>query len=124
MKDNNLLKFQRNKGKSRNRNWMKELVPNVEKPFQFFEFNIKFVYVQGNRTNAMILTVLDVYSRWNMGQYIAYNIGKEDVIQLFEQIISRYKLPANFIVRSEEHTSELQSRPHLVCRLLLEKKKK
>src|SRR5215813_15134525 len=27
------------------------------------------------------------------------------------------------IVRSEEHTSELQSRPHLVCRLLLEKKK-
>src|SRR5436305_9253727 len=28
------------------------------------------------------------------------------------------------ISRSEEHTSELQSRPHLVCRLLLEKKKK
>src|SRR3989442_5396783 len=31
------------------------------------------------------------------------------------------KLASN---RSEEHTSELQSRPHLVCRLLLEKKKK
>src|SRR5436305_12032039 len=28
------------------------------------------------------------------------------------------------LARSEEHTSELQSRPHLVCRLLLEKKKK
>src|SRR5690554_7377378 len=28
------------------------------------------------------------------------------------------------VIRSEEHTSELQSRPHLVCRLLLEKKKK
>src|SRR3989442_8787081 len=28
------------------------------------------------------------------------------------------------VARSEEHTSELQSRPHLVCRLLLEKKKK
>src|SRR5690554_6999401 len=27
-------------------------------------------------------------------------------------------------LRSEEHTSELQSRPHLVCRLLLEKKNK
>src|SRR5690554_7295985 len=33
-----------------------------------------------------------------------------------EQVINK--------VRSEEHTSELQSRPHLVCRLLLEKKKK
>src|SRR2546422_4946105 len=29
-----------------------------------------------------------------------------------------------FAARSEEHTSELQSRLHLVCRLLLEKKKK
>src|SRR2546429_6046725 len=28
------------------------------------------------------------------------------------------------VARSEEHTSELQSRLHLVCRLLLEKKKK
>src|SRR3989442_4117389 len=28
------------------------------------------------------------------------------------------------VLRSEEHTSELQSRPHLVCRLLLENKKK
>src|SRR5439155_19280787 len=31
---------------------------------------------------------------------------------------------ATEISRSEEHTSELQSRGHLVCRLLLEKKKK
>src|SRR5690554_7585850 len=30
----------------------------------------------------------------------------------------------NLHKRSEEHTSELQSRPHLVCRLLLEKKNK
>src|SRR3989442_8758762 len=30
----------------------------------------------------------------------------------------------SLVLRSEEHTSELQSRPHLVCRLLLEKKKK
>src|SRR5690554_7041842 len=35
--------------------------------------------------------------------------------------VDRYKRPAP-ISRSEEHTSELQSRPHLVCRLLLEKK--
>src|SRR3712207_8839301 len=31
--------------------------------------------------------------------------------------------PAGFSARSEEHTSELQSRQYLVCRLLLEKKK-
>src|SRR5690348_17987287 len=31
--------------------------------------------------------------------------------------------PRDLIIRSEEHTSELQSPVHLVCRLLLEKKK-
>src|SRR3989442_10587883 len=34
-----------------------------------------------------------------------------------------YAVVALWFGRSEEHTSELQSRPHLVCRLLLEKKK-
>src|SRR5438876_2056439 len=33
-------------------------------------------------------------------------------------------LTTGLVVRSEEHTSELQSPVHLVCRLLLEKKKK
>src|SRR3989442_6206175 len=33
------------------------------------------------------------------------------------------RLPYVDLERSEEHTSEFQSRPHLVCRLLLEKKK-
>src|SRR3712207_9155626 len=37
-------------------------------------------------------------------------------------IASQYHLP--ILLRSEEHTSELQSRQYLVCRLLLEKKKK
>src|SRR3712207_7799810 len=32
--------------------------------------------------------------------------------------------PGRALLRSEEHTSELQSRQYLVCRLLLEKKKK
>src|SRR5438309_7982035 len=35
----------------------------------------------------------------------------------------RVVAPGNRLFRSEEHTSELQSQFHLVCRLLLEKKK-
>src|SRR2546422_6705829 len=38
--------------------------------------------------------------------------------------LHRVKEVWSHIPRSEEHTSELQSRLHLVCRLLLEKKKK
>src|SRR5690606_40327500 len=37
--------------------------------------------------------------------------------------VRRRGLARNAVLRSEEHTSELQSRENLVCRLLLEKKK-
>src|SRR3989442_5956020 len=36
---------------------------------------------------------------------------------------ARFETLSSELDRSEEHTSELQSRPHLVCSLLLEKKK-
>src|SRR5439155_23328072 len=47
--------------------------------------------------------------------------GSVRVFRLFDQGRSCSKPPET--TRSEEHTSELQSRGHLVCRLLLEKKK-
>src|SRR5687768_18347110 len=44
----------------------------------------------------------------------------EPILLSFHQPLDDFNVP----LRSEEHTSELQSRLHLVCRLLLEKKKK
>src|SRR5690554_7702438 len=42
---------------------------------------------------------------------------------ILNPMLNADELLATLCDRSEEHTSELQSRPHLVCRLLLEKKK-
>src|SRR3712207_7158900 len=50
----------------------------------------------------------------------AIALGLADRFELIEDLYAA----ANRILRSEEHTSELQSRQYLVCRLLLEKKKK
>src|SRR5947207_5320514 len=52
-----------------------------------------------------------------MSRMTVVTVGSDDVI---EQITKQL----NKLVRSEEHTSELQSHSDLVCRLLLEKKKK
>src|SRR3989449_2368689 len=60
----------------------------------------------------------------------ARELGDEPLgIQLGEGLRDRRGAPGHSLevvwrIRSEEHTSELQSRLHLVCRLLLEKKKK
>src|SRR5690625_6150536 len=55
------------------------------------------------------------------GRLLAVGDAQDDTV------IGRHHLavqPVALLDRSEEHTSELQSRGHLVCRLLLEKKKK
>src|SRR3989442_4153466 len=63
---------------------------------------------------------------------MALTTGVDDLEQRCARVIvglTRDKTPVRASdlkaagARSEEHTSELQSRPHLVCRLLLEKKK-
>src|SRR5690554_7427835 len=55
------------------------------------------------------------------GGFIHYKLG--DILRETDYF-RQYTFNENGQLRSEEHTSELQSRPHLVCRLLLEKKNK
>src|SRR5258708_17401952 len=53
--------------------------------------------------------------------------GEVNALELMTQLVSEDMLSvsaSDIEARSEEHTSELQSPDHLVCRLLLEKKKK
>src|SRR2546429_1397018 len=57
------------------------------------------------------------------------DMGKGESFKYWQKIVKHlndtgfFKRPRRVSHRSEEHTSELQSRLHLVCRLLLEKKK-
>src|SRR3989449_7604050 len=53
---------------------------------------------------------------------IAHRLGERTGHDV-ERALERGVVRGHDVVRSEEHTSELQSRLHLVCRLLLEKKK-
>lgn len=62
---------------------------------------IKYVYIQGKRKNAQVLTVLDVFSRWNMGQTIKWQMDYKNVITLFDSIFSQFQLPKNFFVRND-----------------------
>src|SRR5690554_7185150 len=49
-------------------------------------------------------------------------ISIDQLKSFISKVAPRNKENKYYAQRSEEHTSELQSRPHLVCRLLLEKK--
>lgn len=94
-----LNKFKpRKKGK---RNWVKELLPPTEVPFDYLEFDIKYIYVAGLNRNALLLTVIDVKSRWTVGHYMSWKVGKKDVVKLFDQIFEAYPLPRHIHVRND-----------------------
>src|SRR5687768_12892313 len=56
-------------------------------------------------------------------EFVAEKILKQEILATAEANRGKFRSFLLTVLRSEEHTSELQSRLHLVCRLLLEKKK-
>src|SRR5690554_1799581 len=80
--------------------------------------------IEGVLRMAAIGAVLNPTRKAVLGQHDGQldNVRKMLVAMVDDVRVALLKL-AERTVRSEEHTSELQSRPHLVCRLLLEKKK-
>src|SRR5699024_11496733 len=69
---------------------------------------------------------VDVSAKWFFDRYSPITnikaVGHADVT--YGMAVNKENITRKEITRSEEHTSELQSRFDLVCRLLLEKKKK
>ena len=89
--------------------WLKELVPNPTQVMEYLEFDIKYVYVDAKRRNALVLTVIDVSSRWVLGHYIDWKINEYNVRELFEKIFSHYELPKNMFVRNDNATRLIES---------------
>src|SRR5438445_8105796 len=58
------------------------------------------------------------------GNKLGFVIFQKNSVEVMYQTYASVEKDAPPAMRSEEHTSELQSRQYLVCRLLLEKKKK
>jgi len=102
MKNNNILRQKGAQSSKRNKvNRVVDLIPNTKGPFSYFEIDIKFMYMYGQRRNAQMLTIIDIETRIVLGQYIDYQIGKRKVIDLFDKIFEKYDLPKNFILRSD-----------------------
>src|SRR3712207_7063917 len=71
------------------------------------------------RTREFIMKDSYTFDRDAEGLDRSYNLH----VEAYDRIFDRSGLEWYRVERSEEHTSELQSRQYLVCRLLLEKKK-
>src|SRR5262249_902127 len=100
----------------------KKLVPQL---VNFNEFDTLKPYT-GDNASAPFILVSAYSDTYNVATAYLYDLkSNEKVYEWIPPVDAINKLSSqNDYYRSEEHTSELQSLTNLVCRLLLEKKKK
>src|SRR3989449_4270781 len=110
----------------------KEMLPLVDKPM--IQYVVEEAVASG-LSEIIIVTgrgkraIEDHFDAAFELEYYLNDRGKVEELAQIKTIselasVSYVRQKEIVLIRSEEHTSELQSRLHLVCRLLLEKKKK
>src|SRR5690554_7787216 len=107
------------------KSWI-EVDANSDFPIQNLPFGIFKTKQGAARVGSRIGDkVIDLNVLYVLGYFKNLPFAQADFqTDALNPLMKKGKSATTELRRSEEHTSELQSRPHLVCRLLLEKKKK
>src|SRR5690625_5871563 len=95
------------------------------------KYRVKELLDKGKEDNLQEVCVQGWVRSFRSNRFIALNDGSSlnniqivvDFENFNQELLKKITTASAIKVRSEEHTSELQSRGHLVCRLLLEKTK-
>jgi putative transposase len=90
MKEHRLLCGTVIKSTGSKRRFIQWRVQQAIKPMEQLCMDIKYVHIHGQKRNALLLTVLDVYSRSIIGQVLWWRIRKENVIWLLHQILQHH----------------------------------
>src|SRR5690625_402459 len=108
---------------------LKHLQNQINQNFLFNTLNTisKMAYLEGAQSTQGLIVSVSTLLRHSLGELDKRVTLREEVSVVedyFRIQKTRFSERIKFVsqIRSEEHTSELQSRGHLVCRLLLEKK--
>lgn len=94
MKEHRLLCGAVIKAQSGKRQFVKWRVQQSSKPMEQLCMDIKYVHIHGQNRNALLLTVLDVYTRSIVGQVLWWQMRKEHVIWLLHRILAEHQVKA------------------------------
>lgn len=87
MKENRLLLPRKKKS---TREFVRFTQPLPFEPFEKMEMDIKFIYIRGERRNALLLTILDTFTRLALAWELQYSIRHTHVGRLFDQVIDQW----------------------------------
>ncbi len=81
------------------KNYVKYSQPYPSQPFEVFEIDIKYIYIRGDRRNAYLITIIDVFTRDALVWDLAFSMKGERVNNLINQLILLYLQPRDLIAK-------------------------
>jgi putative transposase len=90
MKEHHLLCGMVIRTSGEKRQFVRYRVQEPVRPMEQLCMDIKYVYIHGEKRNALLLTVLDVYSRSILSQVLWWRIRKEQVIWLLHLMLQQH----------------------------------
>jgi putative transposase len=92
MTESNLLCNSKIASRSHGRRYVQYYTQPQDAPLKQICMDIKYLYIHGAGRNALMLTVLDVGSRMNLGQLLSWNIRKHQVKWLLGKILEQHQV--------------------------------
>ncbi len=94
MKEHGLL-YAKRYSKARNKKYVSYSSPICSRPFELIEIDIKYIYIHGEKRNAYLITMLDVFSRKALVWTLNWNMKTQRVIELLDQLYTQWLIPLN-----------------------------
>jgi len=91
MKESRLLYSGRIRPVPFKRNFIRFRTPHACRPLQYLSMDIKYVYIHGTGRNALLLTVIDIYSRKVLIYMLKHSIKKGDVLLMLSLMLLEYQ---------------------------------
>ena len=100
------------------KNYAKYSQPYPSGPFEVLEIDIKYIYIRGDRKNAFLITILDVFNRKALVWDLAYSMKSKRVIELIDQLILQYLQPENLLNRGISVTIRSDNGSQFVAKIV------
>lgn len=100
MKEHHLLCNSRIRVHGLPRSFVRFRKVEASRPLEYLCMDIKYVYIQGEGRNALLLTILDIYSRRVLLHLLRYSIKQGDVLILLSLLLLEYQ-PQGMTLRND-----------------------
>lgn len=92
MKEQRLL-FPKRVVKGHDKEYVAYTSPICKRPFELIELDIKYIYIQGERRNAYLITMVDVFSRKALVWSLNWNMKTQRVVELLNELSTQWLIP-------------------------------